>query len=650
MTSKIAKSVNIPGLYTVDEACRKLVVDKWEMAKAWWTDAAPNLQTFYDSLETILSDMERKYSDLENTLDETKVQDLVSGVNFGTKPGTVPTKPTPALNVTGAPEWADPGDTYDLVGLPAFPTFSHYEPTVTIPAAPSTALPPAPENEYVIDFPYEDYPPPLDIGEIPPVPLLTDFDIPPMPPIHIPAWDTTAPEITIEPLEIYFNWTESPYVSDLKDKLYAKLVGFVVDGGTGLGEDIEDALWQRARDRQLVPREKTYTEAEQYFSARGYILPPGALSGRLLEAAQEQNRLDEQINYEIMVEQARLAFDMTKFTLTSSLQMEQQLMNYCNQVNQRGLEAAKTSIEAAVQIQNAKIAYFNLLLDKYKTEAAVFETRLRAALAEVEIYKTQIQALSLITEIDKSRVEAYKAQLQGISLLVDVYKSRLQAVQIKTEIEKLKIEIFRLEVESYVAQVNAKVAEYSLYQARISGEKAKVEVYSEQVKAYGARVEATRAQWETKIREVEAKVKKLDGLASAYNSEVRQYEAEVNKEVARVKAETDVYNAEVGLYKAESDFISSTVDAQIKEFLGKLEILKTKATVDLDKARQLIEQTKALYEAQLEAAKSSGQVSAQLSASAMAAMSAQVQIDSSANQSLQGSVSEGETWNHAFEE
>ena len=182
------------------------------------------------------------------------------------------------------------------------------------------------------------------------------------------------PDVPDPPSFIFF-YNEEVYVSDLKDALTAALKSGVQNGGTGLGADVEDALWARARARREIENERIYQEAEEYFSSRGFTLPPGALAGRLFEALQEQTRANAQLNYEITIEQARLAQENTQFMLKTALALEDVEMTYAAKRADRLFEKAKYDQEGRIEL--------------YKAHALAYEHEVKGEIAKTEAqYKT----------------------------------------------------------------------------------------------------------------------------------------------------------------------------------------------------------------------------------------------------------------------
>jgi len=215
-----------------------------------------------------------------------------------------------------------------------------------------------------------------------------------IPTITIPTYTLVAPTNEL-------SYNEAVYQSDLQDALKAALEDFIENGGTGLGSVVEDALWARAQARQDILNERTYNEANEFFSSRGYTIPPGALGGRLTEALAEQTRANAQLNYEIAIEQARLARVQSEHTMTAAINLEEQDKELFNNVATRALEAAKATIQVIIDIYTAKVQEYVAKLEGNKLIVEAEKIKVDAAVA----------ANKSITDSYSADVEAYKAKV-----------------------------------------------------------------------------------------------------------------------------------------------------------------------------------------------------------------------------------------------
>lgn len=321
----------------------------------------------------------------------------------------------------------------------------------------------------------------------------------------------TIPEYTLVSPTDEFSYDEAPYQSDLQDVLKIALKAFVESGGTGLGSTVEDALWARARARQEILNERTYDEANEFFSSRGYIIPPGALGGRLSEALVEQTRGDAQLNYEVSIEQARLARAQSEHSLIAAINLEGQDKELFNTIANRTLDAAKATIQVVLNLYNAK-------------------------------------------------VQEYITKVEGAKLTV--------------EAEKIKVD------------------------AAVAGNSSTIE---------------------------------------AYNAHIEKYKAQLASEISIVEQIAKVYGYKIAGYEADAKVAAVNLDAQIKAYQGNIEQASNQTTLTLKEAEITIQSYLGALQLSSDAIKASGNISAQIAASALSAVNASASMGDSASRSVSDS-------------
>jgi len=241
-----------------------------------------------------------------------------------------------------------------------------------------------------------------------------------------------------------FVYNEDVYSSALAPAVRAALLNYVENGGVGLGADVEAAIWARAQARQELVNERVYNEALAYFSSRGFTIPPGALAGRLTEALAEQTRANAQLNYEIMIEQARLAQDMTKAALTISVQFEGVEKEFASNVANRALEKAKAGCDIVIRVYSAKVAAYAA-----RSEAA----RVKTAIAEIQA-NVQIAANAQTVEVYKADTEKYKVQLaHELGIIESVAKVYMYKMYGYESDAKVAIGVLEAQVKKYEGEI-----------------------------------------------------------------------------------------------------------------------------------------------------------------------------------------------------
>ena len=295
------------------------------------------------------------------------------------------------------------------------------------------------------------------------VPVMGALNTITIPTITIPTYTLVAPTDEL-------SYNEAVYQSDLQDVLKTALETFIADGGTGLGSTIEDALWARAQAKQDILNERTYDEANEFFSSRGYTIPPGALGGRLTEALAEQTRASAQLLYEIYIEQARLARAQSEYTMTAAINLEGQDKELFNNVANRALEAAKATIQVIVDIYNAKVQEYiaklegNKLIveaEKIKVDAAAAANKsiTDAYSADIEGYKAKVtMELGIVEQIAKVygyKIAGYEADAKVAATELDaqikVYQGNIDQANNETALTLKEAE---LAVQSYLGALS----------------------------------------------------------------------------------------------------------------------------------------------------------------------------------------------------
>jgi hypothetical protein len=410
------------------------------------------------------------------------------------------------------------------------------------------------------------------------------------------------------------------YGSDLLTAVTNKFLADIVAGGTGLGAAIEEAIWLREQERaEIAAREAKETLAADWEN-RGFNLPDGVITASMLDIDLKLAADRATSSRDIAVKQAELALTNQHFTLQQAIVLEGQLMNYSSQMAQRTLEANKAMIEMAVAIFNAEVAKYNAKLEAYKTQAVVYESRIRAALATVEIYKAQIEGAKLTNEINLGLVELYRAQIAGIDSLIKLYTAEMEGAKVTAEIDKTRIDAFRAQVEAYGAKVQLNVAKYNMYEAAIKGEAVKAQVYQAQVSAYESRVRAASVEAQTVLdrAKVEVELQKLD--VETYTAEIQGYKTAVEAESVRVGTLIDMYKGDVEAYKADATVMATTVDGEVKLFQARVQQAIETANIYVKQAEIELGGFNSTMALKMEAAKAGASVATQLAASAISSI------------------------------
>lgn len=527
----------------------------------------------------------------------------------GAPPISLPPVPAFATVVWTAPAIPAPfSGTLDVADiLPA--AFDDAPPVMAFPSAPtpfSDALPDSPGIDFTYDMPT------LEIALAPP-PALLSLNISKFNGLNLPApLDNNVPELNIVAPSIREYQPGSLYTSTLLQSLQARLLHTLTNGGTGLNPDVEQALFDRAREREARTLADAI-EALDKMETLGYSLPPGIWLDARVKITNETQYTFAGLSREIMIKQAELEQENVKQALTVAVQLEGQLMTYTNSVEQRLFESCKYATEAGIAIYNGKVQAYTAFVDAYKTKVAIYEAQIRGETARVDAYRAIVAAEQAKADINKTLVEEYKILTEITLSDIEIFKAKIGAIQTRAEIEKLKVEIFGEQIRGYTAKVSAFTAGVEGFRAQIGAETAKQEGYKAQVQAYTARVEAAAKYSEVKIEEFKARI-------AAKGAELEGYKAAVSAESERVRGIAALNTATAEAYKAEVSGTSSFNETLTKQWQVALDQAERVSEIAINTAKANAELYMTVRSLATDAAKVGAQVSAQLGAAALGAI------------------------------
>jgi hypothetical protein len=617
--------VRIPDSYSGVKSSKDLVEGRFDKTAELAGIALENALAFKDKLDTLITD-----------LDKHKVVPIKVDVPDIDYPNV---KPIKTLGDSGIPSTVWPSNTARVPFLRDLPT----------PTEVNTDLPPLVGPEYAdiqqpiigdVERPttplINRVPTPEEPSYTLPIePVITDLVVPTPPLLVIPEFEATL-EIIEENLCLPtgFNWESSPYNSEIWETFLQKVLKGLNEGGTGLAPEVEQAIYNRAIYRQQIENDRAVHNAENYFAAKGFTLPPGAVASRVQEISIEILRANTDLNEKIAIGQAELAQKNEHFYVEMARQAEVILREFFSTQENRMLEAAKTTVLMSIEVFKAYISKQSLQIEVYRSHLLAYTESIKATLARVDIYKAEIEAVIAASNLQRTRVELYSAQVGALEVLGKFYNTRLQSVELAQKVENTKIDIFKIEIEAYSAQLAAEKNKVDIFSALNEAERTKAVTFGEKVKARISELEAKKIQFELQVQQLNAVVQSNSAELERYNSELSAYSIQVDSKAKEVGAYVEAYKAEISAYIAENSSYDSYYSAKIKE--ADLTIQEAKLNLDLQIANISAKNDSflAIKKLQLGATEGVMNVSSQLTASALSAVNASASFGYSGNENL----------------
>jgi hypothetical protein len=495
--------------------------------------------------------------------------------------------------------------------------FDQDPPTLVLGAVPSPEFGVAPQAPGV-SFDFED--PQLDLN-LPGRPELLRVNVARFDGVEIPGVPADIPEFDLVAPTIREYVPGAEYTSGLLTALRDELTDRIENGGTGLNPDVENAIWDRGREREARAMQDSILQLER-MEEMGFDLPPGVYLDARIRINTENAATNMGLSREIMIKQAELELEGVQQALTLAQRVEADAIQYANQIEQRAFDSARYATEAGVTIYNAKVQAFNAYVDVYRAKLQQYEAQIRGELAKVEVYKTEVEAEQTKAEINRTRVEEFRVLTDAALSAVEVYKAEIGAIQTKAEIERLKVAIFGEEVRAYASQVNAYTAQVEGYRAGVQAETSKQEAFRSAVQAYGSQVDAS-------AKVIDARVAVLNSELRANEVRWESYRTQAQTEGDRVRAIAAKNDAVARMYQSEASAVGTFNEVLARQWSAASQAAINVTEISLAQARANAELFMTQRSMVLDAAKVGATVAAQLGAAALSANSISTSFNNS---------------------
>lgn len=547
-----------------------------------------------------------------------------------------PTPEAPNVNIAiaAAPTAPTVGTVSGIV-IGAEPTFSGTEPSLNLPARPSSSVGNEPGTGPTVgDVTIPDSP---ELA-YPDLPTLREITLPVVPDVEYPEFAAALPPLDIEVPTIGVSFAETPYTSLLLSETTAR-VRLMLQGGTGLPAEIENVLFERARARLDLLALKSTQEAYEQWSARGFAEPGGELSARLREIRETNRDAANNLNRDILIRVHEVEVENLRFAVQQGIALENILINYQAGFAQRALEAQRLIAQVAIDVFNARVGLYNAALTGYRTQAEVFKALIDAERAKIELYRAQIEGTVAISSLNESEVRIYSEQVRALQARVDIYEAQIRAVNAQVEVDKARVDAYRATVSAYAERVNAKRAEFEAYGEEVRAQTSTVQAYEASVRAFAERTRAYGIGIEAKAtsKKIELDSKRLQ--IEAFQAEVAGYRESVNAEVAKSQAALNLYDGRTRIFTAQLGAEGARVESSARQFQMEIENARNAANIGLQNATTNAENALRAAALALEALKTQSAVASQLTAGALSAVNLSASISGSSSDSRSLGVS-----------
>jgi hypothetical protein len=460
---------------------------------------------------------------------------------------------------------------------------------------------------------------------------IPEFDFP-----TLPTFTATAPEFQGSAVSTVLQWSEEPYEPELLDETAERLRAMWT-GGLGLPPAVEQALWERAANREDVAIQRDIAAAMLDFSSRGFSLPPGALVDRVDTIRSDGQVRKLALGREVLLKIADTQVENLRFAVTQSLAAENVLVGIWTATAQRQFEAAKIQLDSQLSLFNAMVALYNARQQGYATEATVFRTRLEGELARLQVFRARIEGAVAQGQLNEQAVRVYGERVKALMANIEVYRARVEGVRAVTEQQRAKVDIYRSQIEARAEEISADKTRFEAYESRMRGETAKAQLVDSQARAYASYVSGQATKADIGMRNQAAAIARNEQLVRAYIANVEKDKALVGAQSAGIQASAEAYRANTARYIAEAGAESTRIELAIKGKDAEMRSSIALYEVEMRKWMADMEQMIRVAGVQLEAMKAAAQASSTMAAGAMAGISLSAGVSGTGSVSASGS-------------
>jgi hypothetical protein len=143
----------------------------------------------------------------------------------------------------------------------------------------------------------------------------------------------------------------------------------IQNGGTGMPAAVEDAIWQRSRDREALEANRQKRELTRAWAGRGFSLPPGVLVEGLMTVDQDLANKVSTHSRDVAIKQAEIEIENIRFAVQQGVQLRLGVMSAAldymrafMQPWQMAIDKAAALVDAKSRLWQSSAAYYNALI------------------------------------------------------------------------------------------------------------------------------------------------------------------------------------------------------------------------------------------------------------------------------------------------
>jgi len=223
--------------------------------------------------------------------------------------------------------------------------------------------------------------------------------------------------------------TYYPLANDAFDEATTWLVNTITNGGTGINSAIEDAVWQRDRERHIADGARVKAEIVTGYSAKGIMLPAGSMLRKMERVDYEQAGKIGIASTSMAAKQLEIEIETIKFAIGKALESRIAAMQAAVDYIRALAVAPDAAARIAALNTDIKAKMMSAAADWYRArqnrDQMVLQSKLAELEAGIDIYKhrrtnatdndsVKVQALAAAADVFGKTAQAALASLNSV--------------------------------------------------------------------------------------------------------------------------------------------------------------------------------------------------------------------------------------------
>lgn len=214
------------------------------------------------------------------------------------------------------------------------------------------------------------------------------------------------PKLT-DDINDFLNTWFPDFANCLKTQLDTWICNTIQNGATGIPTAIENAIWQRSRERELQDAYRQEAEAVAEFASRGFSLPAGVINSQIQRIRQDAANKASTHSRDVAIKQAEIQIETIKFAVEQGIRLRLGIVTALIDFMRAKLGLYSLIRERAVSLVEAKRSLWQGAAAYYQALIAAAELQLKYDGIRIDsIHRTNQIVAEFSSTNTQSRVQA----------------------------------------------------------------------------------------------------------------------------------------------------------------------------------------------------------------------------------------------------